>query len=159
MVDRFKTMSPDEQKQFVQRMKDRGQDTTEFEKLMPKAPAKGAAAPKMDDKFKFVPKYGSAQTGQTIDQLFAPLPTIETRGRAWIFVDHQLKPVNIRLGITDGTYTELVGGDLQPPMEVVTGVTGLGSNRNTGLGAGGNPLMPNQRGGPGAPGGAPGRGR
>ncbi len=157
MVDRFKTMSPDEQKQFVQRMKDRGQDTTEFEKLMPKTPAKGAAAPKVDDKFKFVPKYGSAQTGQTIDQLFAPLPIIETRGRAWIFVDHQLKPVNIRLGITDGTYTELVGGDLQPPMEVVTGITGLGSNRNTGLGAGGNPLMPAQRGGP--PGGAPGRGR
>ena len=24
--------------------------------------------------------------------LFAPVPTVETRGRAWLFVDHQLKP-------------------------------------------------------------------
>jgi hypothetical protein len=43
---------------------------------------------------------------QTIDALFAPLPTVESRGRAWLFVDHQLKSVNLRLGITDGTNTE-----------------------------------------------------
>ncbi|HEY2150129.1 MAG TPA: efflux RND transporter periplasmic adaptor subunit [Vicinamibacterales bacterium] len=163
MLERFKGMSPDEQKQFVARMKERGQDTTEFEKLLPKAPAKSAAAAKNagDSKFQFVPKYGAAQSGQTIDALFAPVATPDTRGRAWIFVDHQLKAVNIRLGITDGTYTELIGGDVQPPMEVVTGVTGLGSTRTT-AGAAGNPLMPNQRGGPGGipgGGGAPGRGR
>jgi ATPase subunit of ABC transporter with duplicated ATPase domains len=40
--------------------------------------------------------------------LFAPLPTVESRGRAWLFMDHQLKPVNLRLGITDGTNTELL---------------------------------------------------
>jgi HlyD family secretion protein len=163
MLERFKGMSPDEQKQFVARMKERGQDTTEFEKLLPKAPAKSAKAAKNadDSKFQFVPKYGAAQNGQTIDALFAPVATPDTRGRAWIFVDHQLKAVNIRLGITDGTYTELIGGDVQPPMDVVTGVTGLGSTRTT-AGAAGNPLMPNQRGGPGGipgGGGAPGRGR
>jgi hypothetical protein len=80
--------------------------------------------------------------------LFAPLPPVESRGRAWVFMDHQLKPVNLRLGITDGQYTELLSSELQPNMEVVTGVTGLGSTRNIGGPQGsGNPLIP-QRGGP-----------
>jgi hypothetical protein len=131
-------MTPDEQKQFITRMKDRGQDTTAFEKEVA-PPAKAAAKGKPP-----------TQSAQTIDALFAPLPAVESRGRAWIFVDHQLKPVTLRLGITDGTNTELLSGELQPPMEVVTGVTGLGPTRTTGTGPGaGNPLMPQpQRGGP-----------
>jgi HlyD family secretion protein len=160
-LDRFKGMSAGEQKQFIARMKDRGQDTSAFEKLMtPAKPAAKSAKSAQDLAFQFVPKYGGAQTGQTIDALFAPLPVVETRGRAWIFVDRQLKAVNIRLGITDGTYTELVSGDLQPPMEVVTGVTGLGPTRTL-ANPSGNPLMPNQRGGPGGipGGGGAGRGR
>jgi HlyD family secretion protein len=173
-LDRFKAMSSDQQRQFIARMSDRGQDTSAFEKLMSAsgapaakgapAAAKGAAASKAaaaknsNAAFQFVPKYGSAQSSQSIDALFAPLPTVESRGRAWIFVDHQLKPVNLRLGITDGTYTELLGDELQPPMEVVTVVTGLGSIRSTAATGSGNPLMP-QRGGPGGQGGGPGRGR
>ena len=51
---------------------------------------------------------------QTIDALFAPLPTVESPGRAWLYVDKQLKPVSLRLGITDGTNTELSSGELQP---------------------------------------------
>ncbi len=144
LMDRFKTMTPDEQKQLIARMKDRGQDTTAFEK---EAAGTKAAAPALKS------KSGAAQSAQTIDALFAPLPAVETRGRAWLFMDHQLKPVNLRLGISDGTNTELLGGELQQGMEVVTGVTGLGGTRTTQVPAGtGNPLMP-QRGGP------PGRGR
>jgi len=139
MMERFKGMSPDDQKAFIARMKDRGQDTSAFEKEMPaaaKAPAKGKGSP-------------ATQSAQTIDALFAPLPSVESRGRAWLFMDHQLKPVNLRLGITDGTNTELLSGELQQNMEVVTGVTGLGPTRTTTTGAGaGNPLMPAQRGGP-----------
>ena len=59
------------------------------------------------------PKYGAAQSAQTIDALFAPLPPVESRGRIWLFVDKQLKPVDVRLGITDGTNTELLDGELQ----------------------------------------------
>ena len=139
MMERFKAMTPDDQRKFIGTMSDRGQDTSAFEKVMAApaaAPAaKGAApaakgapaatgakaaagAPKdLDAAFKFQPRYGSAQSSQSIDALFAPLQTVETRGRAWIFVDHQLKAVNLRLGSTDGPYTELIGGDLQPPME------------------------------------------
>jgi HlyD family secretion protein len=138
MMERFKGMTPDEQKQFIARMKDGGRDTSLFEKEIQ---ASAKTTPKT--------KYG-VQSAQTIDALFAPLPAVESRGRAWIFVDHQLKPVTLRLGITDGTNTELLSGELQPPMEVVTGVTGLGPTRTTGTGPGaGNPLMPQpQRGGP-----------
>ncbi len=63
-------------------------------------------------------------------------------------MDRQLKPVNLRLGITDGTYTELLSSELQENMEVVTGVTGLGPTRATPTPQGsGNPLMPGR--GPG----------
>ena len=38
------------------------------------------------------PKYGTALSGATVDALFAPLPTIETRGRLWLYIDQQIKP-------------------------------------------------------------------
>jgi HlyD family secretion protein len=146
MMDRFKSMSPDEQKQFIGRLKERGQDTSAFEKEAAQS-SKGSQSSAASAVRQ---KYGAAngQTAQTIDALFPPLPSVESRGRAWLFMDHQLKPVNLRLGVTDGTNTELLSTELQPSMEVVTGVTGLGATRTTGGQQGtGNPLMP-QRGGP-----------
>jgi HlyD family secretion protein len=152
MMDRFKAMSPEDQRQFITRMKDRGRDTSEFENVMSASGASGAKGASTVLK----PKYGAPVTqqgAQTIDALFAPLPSVESRGRAWLYVDKQLKPLNLRLGITDGTNTEVLSSEAQPGMDVVIGVTGLGSTRNTGGQQGsGNPLMP-QRGGP------PGRGR
>ena len=148
MMERFKTMSADEQTQFIARLKERGQDTSAFESASAKP-----AAPTLRS------KYGAAASAQTIDALFAPLPVVETRGRAWLFMNHELKPVNLRLGISDGTYTELLGTEMQQSMEVVTGVTGLGATRTLpGQGGSGNPLMPGR--GPGGGFGGPGgRGR
>ncbi len=146
MIDRFKTMSPDEQLQFLARMKERGGDTSAFEALMTAA--------------KLARKGGTVPTpqAQTIDALFAPLPTVETRGRTWLFVDGQLKPVNLRLGISDGSYTELLSAELQENMDVGTGVTGLTATRTVQTPTGtGNPLMPGRPGGPGGPGGRGGR--
>src|SRR5206468_11786887 len=88
MMERFKTMSPEEQQQFIARMKDRGQDTSTFE-----AAAAKPAAPTPPT---LRPKYGTAAPVQTIDALFAPLPTVETRGRAWVFMGKALKPVILR---------------------------------------------------------------
>ena len=156
MMDRFKGMTPDAQTQFLARMKDRGQDTSAFEterkasNAPPAAPASSAQRS----------KYGAPTSPQTIDALFAPLPAVESRGRAWLFMNHELKPVNLRLGISDGTNTELLSGELQPNMEVVTGVTGLGSTRTLpGQSGTGNPLMPGGRGPGGGFGGPGGRGR
>jgi HlyD family secretion protein len=149
MMERFKTMSPEEQQQFIARMKDRGQDTSAFEAALAKP-----AAPALRQ------KYGSAAPAQTIDALFAPLPTVETRGRAWVFMGKELKPVNLRLGISDGTNTELLSGEMQQGMEVVTSVSGLGTTRALpGQGGSGNPLMPGGGRGPGGFGGPGGRGR
>jgi hypothetical protein len=149
-MERFRAMSPDEQKQFIARMKDRGQDASAFEKVA--KPAGGSSALKT--------KYGAPQSAQTIDALFAPLPPVESRGRAWVYMDRQLKSVNLRLGITDGTNTELLSEELQKDMEVVTSVTGLGATRNIGGPQGtGNPLIPQRGGPPGGPGGGRGGGR
>ena len=140
-------MSPEEQKQFIARLKERGQDVSAFEQAASQ-PSKAPAAP-------LKPTGGRTQSAQTIDALFAPLPPVETRGRVWLFINKELKPVNVRLGISDGTNTELLSGELQQNMEVVTGVTGVGSVRpQSGGGGSGNPLLP-QRGGP--PGGFTGR--
>jgi HlyD family secretion protein len=87
----------------------------------------------------------------TIDALFGPLPVVESRGRAWLYMDKKLKAINLRLGVSDGTFTEILSGEIQQGQEVVTSmVTGLepkvttpgGNNAN-------NPLMGPQRGGPG----------
>lgn len=145
MLERFKTMPAEERAQFIARMKERGTDTSAFEALMaPQARAPRAAA--------------AAPQAQTIDALFAPLPPVESRGRAWTFTDRQLKPVQLRLGISDGTNTEVLSGELEENAEVVTGVTGLGPTRATPQGGTGNPLMPGGRGGPGGGRGGPGGG-
>src|SRR5262249_12336788 len=95
-------------------------------------------------------------TARTMDSLFGPLPQVETRGRAWLFINKELKMVNLRLGISDGTFTEVINDtELQPDMDVVTSVVTAEmasrpanqQNQNNG-----NPLMP-QRGRPGGPGG------
>jgi HlyD family secretion protein len=64
----------------------------------------------------------TAPVAQTIDALFGPLPTTETSGRVWRFVDGRLVPVRVRLGVSDGTHTELIAGELADGTPLVTGV-------------------------------------
>ena len=147
-MDRFNAMTAVEQKAFIDRMKGRGADVSAFEAAGKKGPG-------------IVPKYGEA-TSASIDALFPPLASPNTAGRIWLYVDKQLKPLNLRLGITDGTNTEVISGDtVQQGAEVVTSISGVGPARATGLGGGGanngNPLLGNQPRG-GGPGGPPGGG-
>jgi len=159
MMERFKSMSPEEQQQFIARMKERGRDTSAFESTANGRGAKpGAGAAKPPSPLRA--KYGAAASPETIDALFAPLPTTESRGRAWLFMNRQLKPVDMRLGISDGSNTELLSPDLQEGTQLATGVTGLGTTRVLpGQGGTGNPLMPAGRGPGGGFGGQGGRGR
>jgi HlyD family secretion protein len=91
---------------------------------------------------------GAAQSAGTIDALFAPLPPVESRGRVWTFTDKQLKPVDVRLGITDGTFTELLDGEesLSADTQVVTGMTGLDTRAPNTPQGGGNPFQQGGRG-------------
>jgi HlyD family secretion protein len=149
MLERLKAMTPDEQQQFIARMKERGMDTSVFEKMLapagqPKGNKSKAAAPPQP-------------TATTIDALFAPLPSTVSQGRVWLDVDKQLKPVRVRLGITDGTNTELLNGEIQEGTEVVTGVV-LPTSARPAANAG-NPLLQQGGRGPGGFGGFPGGGR
>ncbi len=95
----------------------------------------------------------------TIDALFGPLPAVESDGRVWIFSNKALKPIRVRLGISDGQATELLEGDIEPGTELVTNVnTGTETRPATGVG----PLFqqPGRGGFPGGgfPGGGGGRG-
>jgi HlyD family secretion protein len=160
--ERMKTMSPEERERFQQRMAQRAEpggseggrgDQGFGRRDMSRGIAGGVSGG------------GAIASGATtIDALFAPLPTIETRGRVWLYVDKQLKPVNVRLGISDGTFTELISGELEDGQNVVVNmVTGLEPRTVPGTQGGNNPLMgqPQQpQRGPGPTrGGSSGRGR
>jgi hypothetical protein len=186
MEERMASMSPDERAQFEERMRQRqqnggggsysGNGAGNFGggRGGGSVSANGGAsrsggatagntgknAAKTDAAAGSKPSSGSNAT--TIDSLFAPLPQVETRGRAWLYINKELKMVNLRLGISDGTFTEVINDtELQPDMDVVTSVVtpemasrpANQQNQNNG-----NPLMP-QRGRPGGPGGNRGGGR
>jgi HlyD family secretion protein len=101
----------------------------------------------------------TASKATTIDALFAPLATSESRGMVWQYDGNkQLKAVRLRLGATDGTFTEVLN-EAEVPVEaqIATAMkTGLepAARAATGVGntSNGNPLM-----GGGPPGGRGGR--
>jgi HlyD family secretion protein len=143
MEERLAQMSPEQRQQFEERMKERGFSVPGANAAAGAGrgqgqPAAGANASK-----------AMAGGAQTIDSLFGPLPSVESRGRVWLYINKQLKPVNLRLGISDGTWTEVLDGkELQPNTDVVTNVTtGLEAPQRPGGNPGsGNPLMGPQRG-------------
>jgi HlyD family secretion protein len=99
----------------------------------------------------------------TIDALFGPLQTSESVGRVFVFVDRQLKPMRVRLGITDGQVTELLQSEgVEEGSELVTNVT-TGNEATRPAATGGFPFMgqpqPGRFGGPGGGGNRGGGGR
>ena len=52
-----------------------------------------------------------ARGATTIDALFGPLPQTHSAGRVWRLEQERLLPVDVTLGLTDGTSTELVRAD------------------------------------------------
>ena len=147
----LKNMTPEARERFEARMRERGR-------------GEGGAAPTAAGARGVQTQSRTLASGATtIDSLFGPLPVVESRGSAWLHVNNQLKMVRLRLGVSDGTYTEIINDEeLQPNMEVVTMMTtGLEQRTVPGQGGSQNPLMGPQRGQPGRnPGGAGGnRGR
>lgn len=141
MEDRLAKMSPEERQQWEARMRDGGGRRPGMNR--------GEQAASQN------PAGMAASNATTIDALFAPLRPTEGRGRLWLFSNKQLRSVNVRTGISDGSWTEILeGGDaseLQPNTEVVTNLqTGMEPAQRPGQqNPGGNPLMPPQRGGRG----------
>ena len=79
----------------------------------------------------------------TIDALFGPLPPTESTGRLWVYDGVELTAARVRLGITDGSFTELLSGSVEVGAELVTGViTGNEGPSQSRGGPAANPFMP-----------------
>jgi hypothetical protein len=77
----------------------------------------------------------------------------------WVSEQKQLKAVRVRLGITDGTNTELLAGEVEQGTQVVTGIV-LPASARPAAAAAGNPFQQQGGRGPGGFGGGfPGGGR
>jgi hypothetical protein len=78
-----------------------------------------------------------------IDDHWAPVQPTNTSGSVWTWNEaaKELKQHQLRLGVSDGTFTQLISGDVKPGDQLVTGVILPASMRaNTA----GNPLLGNQ---------------
>ncbi|MCU0249537.1 MAG: efflux RND transporter periplasmic adaptor subunit [Vicinamibacterales bacterium] len=162
--ERMASMSPEERAQFEARMRERGMDPNNpgggtpgggrggFGQSGAAGPGQRGqgGAPGTGRPTGQAPASANRAGAQTIDQLFGPLPVTESSGRVWLDASGQLKSVRVRLGITDGTYTELLSGELQAGQELVTAVV---TPAQAAAASSRSPLMP---GGPG--GGRPGQG-
>jgi multidrug efflux pump subunit AcrA (membrane-fusion protein) len=133
-AERLQNMSPQEREAALARMRERGFDPTAAGAPSggrgagsgasggnaAQAARGGQQAAAAGGRRGGAPAQPDAPT--TIDALFAPLPRTESFGRAWVFVDNQLRSLRLRLGATDGQNTELIEGDLKEGSEVVTNV-------------------------------------
>ena len=67
---------------------------------------------------------GPGRGRNTIDDLFAPLPRADARGTVWTWnaETREFTSIPVRVGVSDGTMTELIEGDLEAGDQLVTGV-------------------------------------
>jgi HlyD family secretion protein len=96
----------------------------------------------------------------TIDSLFAPLPTEESHAVVWQYDGNKhLQALRLRLGATDGTYSEVLNDDDVPGDGVIVTAmkTGLPQKTSTAPSTQTSPLLGGQR-GPGGRGVPAGRG-
>jgi hypothetical protein len=138
MMERLQALPPGERERIVQRMRERSGDSG------PGEPARSGARELAAESGAPV----SMRAAQTIDSLFGPLPPTESAGQVWLYAAGQLEPIRVRLGVTDGGFTELLSDDLEAGVDVVTGViTGREAQAGAGRGAQGarSPLMPQPR--------------
>lgn len=61
---------------------------------------------------------------ESIDELFAPLPRADARAAVWSWdqANRELVRIPVRVGVSDGTVTELLSGDVDPGDQLVIGV-------------------------------------
>ena len=148
MEERLASMTPEERERFQARMQSRLGGAQGPQSASAPGGSRAGRGPSAAGE---QPSRTMSSGATTIDSLFGPLPIVETRGVAWLYVGKQLKMVRLRLGISDGTFTEIINeAELQPGTEVVVNLTtGLEPRTTPGQGGNQNPLMGPQRGRPG----------
>jgi HlyD family secretion protein len=149
MQERLANMTPEERERWQARMREGGSDRQGGGQNAERS-AQGTGRRDITRGIAGGVTGGSAVASgaSTIDALFAPLQSTETPGRVWLFMDKQLKSVRVRTGISDGTFAELLDGDLKEGQEIVVNLTtGLEQQPRPGQQGSQNPLMGPQRGG------------
>jgi HlyD family secretion protein len=103
MMERTQQMSPEERQEFFARMRERRAAGGSGGPGGPGGPRRRANAQEG-------PNVPAVERGaSTIDALFAPIEVEETTGRVWVLNGGRLSSRNVRLGVTDGTASELTG--------------------------------------------------
>ncbi len=153
-------LSPEQRAQILQRMRGRGAEAAAPGSGTAPAGQRGARSEATPS-----PSVGSGAArgsggATTIDALFGPLPAVQSQGRVWLHVDGQLRPIRVRLGLSDGQATALLEGDVQEGTELVTNVATGAATRPALTTTGGSIFgQPGRQGGfPGGGGGFPGGG-
>ena len=138
--ERMRQLSPAERERFRARMRGGRGGPAAATRARPANTAAEAALPAV------------ARGATTIDALFGPLQQTRSAGRVWLLEQGRLLPVNVTLGLTDGTSTELVrsrparaGGPSGPALAAGAALVSFISTPEAGAAAGGaatSPLMP-----------------
>ena len=102
MMERIQQMSPEERGQFFARMREQRGGGSDGRG--------GGGGPRQRLNTPSGPTVPAFERGaSTIDALFAPLAATETTGRVWTMQDGRLAGLDVRLGVTDGAASELIG--------------------------------------------------
>ena len=115
MRERIQQMSPEERQAFFARMREQGGGFGgPGGGGGPGGPGArgrgGPGGPRRLANAASAPTVPAVERGAaTIDALFSPLQVPETTGRVWTLRNGQLSSINVRLGVTDGTASELLG--------------------------------------------------
>ena len=118
IMERVESMSREERQEFFERRRAQrgfGSDRTE------RTASERRREPKNDSSLAAVRRGAT-----TIDALFSPLKTPESLARIWIWNGNRLSSVNIRLGVTDGTSSELLsitGNEPVAPLPVKVSIS------------------------------------
>jgi HlyD family secretion protein len=85
--------------------------------------AKASDAKKPADKAKLAGKAKSDGRAKSASETRPARPTRERddRGRLWIRDENYVRPIEVQIGVSDGTMTEVRGGDVKEGMEIVLG--------------------------------------
>ena len=124
MMERMQQMSPEERQEFFARMRERRAAGGGAGPGGPGGAGRGPGAARRRANLQQGSNVPAVERGaSTIDALFAPIEVEETSGRVWVMNGGRLSSLRVRLGVTDGTASELLrvtGGSAaggSPPSE------------------------------------------
>ena len=106
MMERMQQMSPEERQEFFARMRERRAASGAGG---PGGAGRGPGSARRRANVQEGPNVPAVERGaSTIDALFAPIEVEETNGRVWVMNRGRLSSLRVRLGVTDGTASELL---------------------------------------------------